>query len=134
MTMSLQSNVFQPQNRASMPVPAQQVQAPPPKPVEPPKEKSVLLIERIVKGKDENVKSDEITEEDTPKVKELTKCLNEIKKTESNKKITVDMVASFVAALKTNVANLPANLVKMSVHSRVISRAGEGEDKQLMDK
>ena len=117
MTMSLQSGVFQPGRNAPMPAP---VQAPPPKPVEPPKEKSVLLIERIVKGKDENVKNDEITEEDTPKVKELTKCLNEIKKTESNKKITVDMVASFVAALKTNVANLPANLVKMSVHSRVI--------------
>ena len=86
-----------------------------------------------MKGKDENVKSDEITEEDTPKVKELTKCLNEIKKTESNKKITVDMVASFVAALKNNVANLPENLVKMSVHSRVIKR-DEGEDKHLMDK
>ena len=130
MTMSLQSGVFQPGQRAPMPAP---VQAPPPKPVEPPKEKSVLLIERIVKGKDENVKSDEITEEDTPKVKELTKCLNEIKKTDSDKKITVDMVASFVAALKTNVANLPANLVKMSVHSRVIKR-DDGEDKGLMDK
>ena len=92
------------------------------------------MIERIVKGKDENVKSDEITEEDTPKVKELTKVLNEVKKTDSAKKISVDMVASFVAALKNNVANLPANLVKMSVHSRVISRGSEGEDKALLDK
>ena len=67
--MSMKSAIFQPQQKVSMPVPAQpQVQAPPPKPVEPPKEKSVLLIERIVKGSDENVKSYEITEEDTPKV------------------------------------------------------------------
>ena len=118
-----------------MPVPTQpQVQAPPPKPVEPPKEKSVLLLERIVKGSNENVKSDEITEEDTPKVVELTKCLNKIKSVESAKKITVDMLASFVTALKDNVINLPANLVKMSVHSRVINRGNEGDDKPLMDK
>ena len=44
------------------------------------------------------------------------------------------MVASFVAALKTNVLTLPANLVKMSVHSRVIGRGSDGEDKGLMDK
>ena len=136
MTMSLQSGIFQPQQqRAPMPVPTQpQVQAPPPKPVEPPKEKSVLLLERIVKGSNENVKSDEITEEDTPKVVELTKCLNKIKSVESAKKITVDMLASFVTALKDNVINLPANLVKMSVHSRVINRGNEGDDKPLMDK
>ena len=38
--------------------------AAPPRPVEPPKEKYVLMLERIVLGSDKDVKTDEITEED----------------------------------------------------------------------
>ena len=38
--------------------------APPPKPVEPKKEKSVLLLERIVKGSDDDVKNDSISAEE----------------------------------------------------------------------
>jgi hypothetical protein len=42
--------------------------AQPPKPVEPPKEKYVLMIERIVKGSESDVKADDITAEEKTKI------------------------------------------------------------------
>lgn len=50
------------------PAPVAVVPTPPPKPVEPKKEKQLLLIERIVKGSETNVKTVDISAEETEKI------------------------------------------------------------------
>ena len=104
--------------------------AAPVKPVEPAKEKAVLFLERIVKGSDTDVKNDEITAEDTTKINSLKESLTEVKK---EKKITVQLLRSFCDVMKS-VVKLPDNIVKMSVHSRLIARGDEGDAQPLLDK
>ena len=50
---------------------AQFVPKQPEKPVEPPKEKYVLMIERVVKGSDEEIKVDELDEDEKKRVDEM---------------------------------------------------------------
>lgn len=57
------------------------VAAAPPKPVEPAKEKAVLLLERIVKGSETNVKNEDITADDKTKIDTMKESLAEVKKT-----------------------------------------------------
>ena len=104
----------------------------PAKPVEPPKDKSVLLLERIVKGSDTDVKSDTITEEDTAKINKMKQSLEEAKKGKDSK-LSVQLLKSFCDVIKS-VPKLPQNLVKMSVHQRLISRGDDGELQPLLDK
>ena len=63
--MNFSAPVFQPGVATPAPAP---VKVEPPKPVEPPKEKHVLLFERITKGSETDVKSAELTEDDSKTV------------------------------------------------------------------
>ena len=92
----------------------------------------MLLLERIVKGSDINVKSEDITADDTKKVNQLNDNLKEVKKA-ADDKISVQLLRSFCDVMKS-VVKLPENLVKMSVHSRLIARGDEGEPQPLADK
>jgi len=53
----------------------------------------VLMIERIVKGSDTDVKSDKVTAEDKPKVSKMKECFDTIK---TEKKIRVDLLRTFL--------------------------------------
>lgn len=88
------------------------------------------MIERIVKGSDTDVKSDKLTAEDKPKVSKMKECFDTIK---TEKKIGVELLRTFLAEIK-QLVKCPDNLVKMSVHGRLIVRADAGEYKQLIDK
>lgn len=88
--MSTVAAVFQPQAQ-----PVQQMPPPaPPKPVEPPKEKYVLMLERIVLGCDNDVKADEITEEDQTKITEIKKTVDQVK---TDKTISVKLLTTFLS-------------------------------------
>jgi len=54
-------------------------------------------------------------------------------KVKSAGKVTLDLLKVFVNQIK-DVIKLPESLVKKSVHSRVIARGDDGEDKPLVDK
>ena len=89
--------------------PPEVVQPPPP----PPKEKHVLLLERIVKGSDEDLpKSEELSADDSKKVAELNEPLTSVK---TDGKITVELLHKMCDAMKS-VVKIPENIVKMSVH------------------
>lgn len=100
------------------------------KPVEPKKEKTVLLLERIVKGSETDVKNDEITDDDTTKINKMKESLAEVK---STSKISVQLLRSFCDVMKS-VVKIPESIVKMSVHSRLIARKDEGDAQPLLDK
>jgi hypothetical protein len=51
----------------------------------------------------------------------------------SEKKIRVDLLRAFLDQVKA-CAKMPENLVKMSVHGRLITRGDSGEVKALIDK
>ena len=102
----------------------------PPVKVEPPKEKQVLLLERIVKGTETDVKSADLTEDDSKKVGEMKDIVSSVQK---DKKINVSILTNFLSSLK-DVAKLPTDLIKMSVHGRVQARGDEGEERQLVEK
>ena len=89
----------------------------------------MLMIERIVKGSDEDVKSDDLTDEDKSKVKEMQETIEKIK---SSKKISVELLRTLLDQMK-EVAKKPMALIKMSVHGRIIARGDEGEMKPLKD-
>ena len=122
--MNSQAPTFQPQAPAPAPAPAP---AKPAKPVQPPKEKAVLLLERIVKGSNTDIKSEEVSNEDTEKVNQLKEPLTEVKK---DSKCTVQLLRNFCDVMKS-VVKLPENIVKMSVHQRLITRGDDGEPQQL---
>lgn len=122
------SKPFTPSQPATVPVKATTFQAPPPKPVEPKKEKSVLILERIVTGSEEDVKNDAISADDLPLINKMKDTVTEI----STKKLTVALLRTFIAQVKS-VAKLPSNLVKTSVHGRLIERSDKGEEKHLVD-
>jgi len=63
------------------------------KPVEPPKEKYVLLIERIVKASDEDVKSADIKPEEQATINKIKDTVDRLK---SEKKITLHLLKNFV--------------------------------------
>lgn len=126
-TMNMGASTFQPGGKPlakAAPAPAPVV-APKPK-----KEKAVLLLERIVKSSDTDVSSDDITEEDTKKVAELKKSIDTVK---ADKKISVQLLTTFCTDI-ANLVKLPPQLVKMSVHSRLVARGDDGEHKPLLDK
>lgn len=100
------------------------------KPAEPPKEKSVLLVERIVKASDADVKPADIDDGDKLLIQSFKKTLDDVKKA---KKVTLELLNTFVCQIG-NLPKLPSNLVKTCVHSRLIERGEKGESKQLMDK
>lgn len=124
--MNLSASTFQPGKPAN-PTPAPFVPA---KPVDPPKEKTVILIERIVKGSDVDVKTDTMTDDEKSRVKALKETVDSIKSAE---KLSVDLLKAMVNQFK-DVLKLPESLVKKSVHSRIIKRGDDGEDKPLIDK
>ena len=70
------------------------------------------MLERIVKGSDSDVKSEDVSQEDTDKVNQLKEPLTEVKK---ENKITVQLLRTFCDVMK-GVVKLPETLVKMSVH------------------
>lgn len=102
----------------------------PVKPVEPKKEKVVLMLERIVKGSDVDVKNDEITADDTTKITKMQESIAEVK---STSKISVQLLRSLCDVM-SGITKLPEGLVKMSVHSRLIARKDEGDAQPLLDK
>ena len=90
----------------------------------------MLMLERIVLGSDKDVKADEITEEDQSKITDIKKTVDQVK---TDKTISVKLLTTFLSQMK-EVAKKPENLVKMSVHGRIIARGDEGEEKPLIDK
>lgn len=60
----------------------------------------------------------------------MKRTLDEVK---TAKKVTLDLLKTFVDQIG-NLTKLPSNLVKMSVHSRLIERGEKGESKVLIDK
>lgn len=106
------------------PMPAKQA------PVEPPKEKCLLLVERIVKASDTDLKSSEIPKGDEALIQSYKKTLDDVK---STKKVTLDLLKTFVDQIG-NLVKLPSNLVKTCVHGRLIERGDKGESKVLIDK
>jgi hypothetical protein len=84
--------------KAVKPAPVKEV-----KPVEPPKEKYVLLIERIVKASNEEVKSSEINPEEQKTIKNIKETVDRIK---SEKKVTLDLLKTFVDQIG-KLTNLP---------------------------
>lgn len=84
--------------KAVKPAPVKEV-----KPVEPPKEKYVLLIERIVKASNEEVKSSEINPEEQKTIKNIKDTVDRIK---SEKKVTLDLLKTFVDQIG-KLTNLP---------------------------
>ena len=87
----------------------------------------MLLLERIVKGSDTDIKSEEVSKEDTDKVNQLMEPLTEVKR---ENKCTVQLLRNFCDVMKS-VVKLPENIVKMSVHQRLITRGDDGEPQQL---
>ena len=78
------------------PTPVKTVKPPPAKilkPVEPPKEKYVLLIERIVKASDEDVTSADIKPEEQATINKIKDTVDRLK---SEKKITLHLLKNFV--------------------------------------
>ena len=72
-----------------MPIAAPVSQPAPVKPVvvvEPPKEKYVLMLERIVKGSDTDVKSDALSADDKSAVSKLKESVDQVK---TDKKISI---------------------------------------------
>ena len=53
----------------------------------------MLMIERIVKGSDTDIKSDLLTADDKPKVAKMKECFDTVK---SEKKIRVDLLRTFL--------------------------------------
>ena len=87
----------------------------------------MLLLERIVKGSDTDLKNEDISEKDTEKVNQLREPLTEVKK---ENKVTVQLLRNFCDVMKS-VVKLPENIVKMSVHQRLITRGDDGEPQAL---
>ena len=122
------SSTFVPTTTTATTKPPEVVKPPPP----PPKEKSVLLLERIVKGSNTDVPAAELSADDSKKVSELSEPLTAVKKAEG--KITVELLHKLCDVMKSVVVKLPENLVKVSVHKRLIARGDEGEDQPLYRK
>jgi len=106
--MNFSAPIFQP----NVPAPVAPVKVEPPKPVEPPKEKHVLLLERIVKGSETDVKSAELSEEDSTKVNSIKDIVSVVQK---DKKISLQSLTDILVAMK-DITNLPKDLVSKSVH------------------
>ena len=87
----------------------------------------MLFLERVVKGSDTDVKSEDVGKDDTDKVNQLKEPLTEVKK---ENKCTVQLLRNFCDVMKS-VVKLPENVVKMSVHQRLITRGEDGEPQQL---
>ena len=85
------------------------------------------MLERIVKGSNVDIKSEDVSKEDTDKVNDLKEPLNEVKK---DNKCSVQLLRNFCDVMKS-VVKLPENIVKMSVHQRLITRGDDGEPQQL---
>ena len=92
----------------------------------------MLMIERIVKGSDKDVKSEDLSELEKSKVEEMKETVEKIKSSKSSKKISVELLRTWLDQMK-QVAKKPFALVKMSVHGRIIARGDEGEMKPLKD-
>lgn len=101
-----------------------------PKEKEKPKEKHVLMIERIVRGSDTDEKGIKLTPEDSEKASKMLDVINKVK---TEKTIRVDLLKTFLEQMK-ELTKKPENLVKMSVHGRIINRADQGEHRSLVDK
>ena len=61
---------------------------------EPPKEKYVLMIERVVKGSDTDIKADELTDEDKTKISGIKDTIDKVK---AEKKVTVALLTTLLS-------------------------------------
>ena len=84
-----------------------------------------------MKGSDEDVTGEELSADDSKKVSELSEPLTAVKTAEG--KISVELLHKLCDLVK-GVVKLPENLVKMSVHKRLIARGDEGEHQALYRK